>query len=1482
MKRRILCILVMVAMVLAMTPNVGPLAVYADDGITGSGTAEDPYLISSEAGLRTFAGYAEESNYAGCAKLTEDITLTSPWTAIIPSSGYATEAFAGVFDGDGHTIKGLSINATTTNQGLFGVINGGTVKNLRVEGNVSSSKAYVGGIVGKLQQGTIENCSFAGTVSTSVTGSAGHVGGICGYAGNSATQTGTILCCVNRGTVSGGVAGGIMGYGKYATVTDSYNTGTVSGAYRSGGIAGQAQNNVTITNCYNIGENNGSSANKADIVDFLYSSAKLDNCWYLEKAFGSGTGTVTGGGLINKDSLLSDLKSASFAADENNINNGYPILFWEAGGTVVPQDPEIVITGNTNLYLPNSETDYPTTTLTATANHFDAAPEIVWSLTDGSDVIKFSDGDEPNTLKITPLKAGTAKVTAYASGTEVSTEAEIRVYPFITTVDWQGGNPAPGEEYSIVVSVYGGGEYDFDSYPPLPAISWKYYDDSGSPAGETAITGTGTKITVPAEALNKYLYASFMYNGQTKAPPRRIQVLNEVPVKAVEVEGEGVTEVNDKYEIKSGTLLTAVPLGEGGMTPTNVTYQWMEKNSAGEFEAIEGAISNKFTADDSVDSVGTVYRVTVSGASGSSATSKDIEITELSGKAEDELYLTEMLSHYNGLGVLTPVYGTDTNIAAVMQAKFEADSYTGITTEVKSVEKNFPSTGGEADIASDGAITYFYADPTVVWTAPYNNMPYAQFSVTFTVRRGEASQELTKTVNVYWNIDKLKAYLQTEILDKITWDTIKNENTVENEAKTDLALPIYPRTSDTRLIRLAWTSDNTDAVEVKDPAGTPDEVAYGDRIGEVKRGLEDKTANLTITVNYVKTNNKQEEDAIKELSKSFAVTVPKYTEEEIHQMILDDLEAKLNAGLENPGLRDFYIKEPIDPDAVIRDIQFPTTNDFKVDGKYQPVTITTDNPSVIDYPRDKDDPTKPLNNAARVYVYRPAPGEDPVTVTITVTITDKESGVYASKDISVTVLPLTHEELDEAAALMEQAVAGYWDGIKFENTDKGDIKSDLHPFYEVSKNSEGELEFQHDPLAAKGAGIVPATYVENPDGSNDGDYRRFNVSSNPCIENVTLSLIEPHPARTTKVTIDSYLSHGIYGEYYAKYMAEGKTEQAEMFRQFYRQHASVEVTVKGQEPEENIILRLSGDDRFDTSIAAAEHLKEKNGGSKFDNIIIVSGLDFPDALSATYLAYKKNAPILLVGVDAASIRKITDYANDNLAEGGTVYIAGGEAVVVPEVKNSLTGTVNRLSGEDRYGTNLAVLEEAGLTIDGDIADILIACGGNYADALSASALGKPILLVGKSMTDEQKAYLSSLMPEDTASYWSPRFDIIGGTGAVPEAVEDQLKELQLGSVERIYGEDRFETSSEIVGHFFKENYDTIVIASGKNFPDGLAGGPVACAYEAPLVLVADNFFDHAKGIFTEKGAYRLVVMGGTGVISKDIAEAIADPAKEKE
>ena len=282
--------------------------------------------------------------------------------------------------------------------------------------------------------------------------------------------------------------------------------------------------------------------------------------------------------------------------------------------------------------------------------------------------------------------------------------------------------------------------------------------------------------------------------------------------------------------------------------------------------------------------------------------------------------------------------------------------------------------------------------------------------------------------------------------------------------------------------------------------------------------------------------------------------------------------------------------------------------------------------------------------------------------------------------------------------------------------------------------------------------------------------------------------------------------------------------------------------------------RISGANRFQTAINVANELKGELGIVKFNNIVVANSDEFADALSATALAVDKDAPILVVNKNNESIVK--NYISANLNKGGNVYIIGGTAVVSEGFEKSLTDCkVTRLGGSDRYETNLEVLKTLGVT---GASDIMVASGLLYPDALSASATGNPVLLVGKTLTDNQKAYLATLGGNDD-------YYVIGETAAVNATVMNQLKASKLGTVTRLGGDTRYETGLAVAEEFF-DNARTVVIASGDDFPDGLTGGVLANAMNAPLMLVNQYNTDVAADYVDDNSVRTVIAIGGTTVI----------------
>lgn len=295
--------------------------------------------------------------------------------------------------------------------------------------------------------------------------------------------------------------------------------------------------------------------------------------------------------------------------------------------------------------------------------------------------------------------------------------------------------------------------------------------------------------------------------------------------------------------------------------------------------------------------------------------------------------------------------------------------------------------------------------------------------------------------------------------------------------------------------------------------------------------------------------------------------------------------------------------------------------------------------------------------------------------------------------------------------------------------------------------------------------------------------------------------------------------------------------------------------------EDSGVKRIYGSTRYQTAILQANELKAVLKVDKFDAVIVATGENFADALSGAYLGYVKKAPMLLV--NNSSVNEVKDYIQKNLASGGTIYLLGGPTVVPNDVTAGLSGfTPKRLYGKTRYETNIEILKEAG--VKGE--ELMICDGNNFADSLSASAAQRPIFLVNKSLNKAQRAYLDTLR---TRKYY-----LIGGTGVLPTALENDIN-TNFGSTIRLGGKDRYDTSVKVAKN--KDLFNSpskAVLAYGRNYPDGLCGGPLAAYMDAPLLLVQDASAATIKGYTSPKGIKSGIVLGGPSLIADKSARSI--------
>jgi uncharacterized repeat protein (TIGR02543 family) len=215
--------------------GIGPYsdAVTAVPG--GNGTADHPYLIANAQQLDEVR-HDLDAYYV----LVDDIDLSGigPWTPIgWNEAQWTTDAFTGRFDGQGHTISGLTV-PDAINAGLFAAIgNGGEVRNLVLSNvAVASSVNYgsAGALAGRLKGTAADIRVSGGTVS-----GLNHVGGLVGHASDGAViEASCTDVTVTGDSMLGNYTGGLVGYLEEGSINASCATGAVSGSWSVGGLVG--------------------------------------------------------------------------------------------------------------------------------------------------------------------------------------------------------------------------------------------------------------------------------------------------------------------------------------------------------------------------------------------------------------------------------------------------------------------------------------------------------------------------------------------------------------------------------------------------------------------------------------------------------------------------------------------------------------------------------------------------------------------------------------------------------------------------------------------------------------------------------------------------------------------------------------------------------------------------------------------------------------------------------------------------------------------------------------------------------------------------------------------------------------------------------------------------------------------------------------------------------------------------------------------
>ena len=510
-------------------------------------------------------------------------------------------------------------------------------------------------------------------------------------------------------------------------------------------------------------------------------------------------------------------------------------------------------------------------------------------------------------------------------------------------------------------------------------------------------------------------------------------------------------------------------------------------------------------------------------------------------------------------GNYTPAYGTDENALTMIRAKLAAAGITDVTVTMKEAVSNSWTYVG---IAADGTIQYKW-NPNGSTSASEGNV---RPTVVLSCQGTDGKTYTRESTGCYFiiGLDEAKAMaaLRT-VADRITVpETVESADDLTSLPKYPLKAGVdagsvdYNESDDLELwTTAAWSSSDTAVISVSDisyPYFSPYKAT-------VTLPNQDTSVTLTLTLTY----NGREDLTV---SRVYTVDVKRDT-----TPLELDYQALLEAALTEYGLHDPQDSASIDTASVTSDIQFPTTRQLNTiayrdynqdfDGKYTPILLCTSDDSVI----VSADPA--TANVARMVTYRPLPGQSAKTVTVTVKILSRPSGegkdydsmtVLASKDITLTVQPLTQDELDAASAFMTKVCTEdvYWEGIRKANSDRDRVTGDMRSFIEIVPDGDG-YKFVRDMDAYNAAGVkaddIPGWYDAQ-------QYRCFRSSNSAVVSHENLLLTQPK--YNTRITIDSVLTYTEYAKYYEKFQSDPAYTQ---FAKFYKQPISTTVTVIGTE-----------------------------------------------------------------------------------------------------------------------------------------------------------------------------------------------------------------------------------------------------------------------------------------------------------------------------
>ncbi|WP_434315348.1 cell wall-binding repeat-containing protein [Leifsonia sp. P73] len=290
--------------------------------------------------------------------------------------------------------------------------------------------------------------------------------------------------------------------------------------------------------------------------------------------------------------------------------------------------------------------------------------------------------------------------------------------------------------------------------------------------------------------------------------------------------------------------------------------------------------------------------------------------------------------------------------------------------------------------------------------------------------------------------------------------------------------------------------------------------------------------------------------------------------------------------------------------------------------------------------------------------------------------------------------------------------------------------------------------------------------------------------------------------------------------------------------------------------------RVSASDRFATSVAVAQ----REYPNTAPTVVVASGMNFPDGLSAGPVAAADGGPLLLTGPTA--LPQAVSAEISHLAP-TRILVIGGPAAVSDDVVAQLNAIapVTRLSGADRYATSRALVSSA---FGSGAATVYVATGANFPDALSAGGAagsqGAPLLLV-----DGTASTLDDATAQLLQSLHVQHIELVGGTSVVSPGVAAGLG--AIAPVARLAGADRYSTAVAVNQQAYAgaPAGASVLIATGSSFPDALSASAWAAAAKSPLYVAAPGCVPQpVLGAIGTMQAGGVSVVGGPSALSDGV------------